>query len=96
MPEPIAVQHDATVQQFTARLGHDVALLHYRRQGATLDLYHTAVPPAFRGRGVAEQLCRAAFEYATQEHLTVIPSCPYISGAYLTRHPEYLPLTQPL
>ena len=94
MTDAVPVQHEAAARQFTARLGSDVAVLQYRRTGASLDLYHTEVPPAFRGRGVAESLCRAAFEYARQEHLTVIPSCPYIAGTYLHRHPEYLPLTR--
>jgi len=47
----------------------------------------------FRGRGIAEKLCKAAFEYAKQHQLTVIPSCSYISDAYLKRHPEYRSLT---
>ena len=66
----------------------------YRFHDQALELYHTYVPEVFRGRGVAEQLCQAAFEYATANNLTVIPSCSYIAGAYLKRHPEYEPLTK--
>ena len=94
MAEALTVQHDAAAQQFRVQLGNDVALLQYRRLDATLDLHHTEVPPAFRGRGIAEQLCRAAFEYAKEQQLKVVPSCPYIAGTYLKRHPEYEPLTR--
>ena len=47
----------------------------------------------FRGRGIAEQLCKAAFEHAKREQLTVLPSCSYIGEAYLKRHPEYESMT---
>ena len=66
----------------------------YRLAGKEMDLYHTYVPEVFRGRGVAEQLCKAGFEYAKANGLTVVPSCSYISGAYLKRHKEYEPLTR--
>lgn len=93
MAQPSTVAHDAAAHKFSIALeGHEAHLL-YRRAGTTIDFYFTFVPEAFRGRGCAEQLCRAAFEYAKAEHLTVIPSCPYISGPYLKRHPEYQPLT---
>lgn len=94
MAETLEVAHDEAGQRFLVRLGEHEALLRYRRAGRTLDFYHTYVPEAFRGRGVAEQLCRAGFEYAKAQGLAVIPSCPYISGAYLKRHPEYVELTK--
>ncbi len=88
------VIHDQTGKRFCVQLQGYEACLMYRRSGKELDLYHTYVPEVFRGRGVAERLCQAAFEHAKAEGLTVIPSCSYISGAYLKRHPEYEPLTK--
>ena len=88
------VEHDAAQQRFRVTLQGQEAFLAYRLTGKEMDLYHTFVPEAFRGRGLAERLCRAAFEYAKARHLTVIPSCPYISGAYLKRHAEYAPLVK--
>ena len=94
MAETVSVQHDLVGNRFYIALeGHEARLL-YRRAGKEIDLYHTYVPEVFRGRGLAEKLCQAAFEYAKQETLTVVPSCPYISTAYLRRHPEYAPLTK--
>ena len=94
MADETAAVHDEPGHRFCVTLqGYDACLM-YRRSGREIDLYHTYVPEVFRGRGVAERLCRAAFEYAKANHLTVIPSCSYISGAYLKRHPEYEPLTK--
>ena len=88
------VIHDQAGKRFCVQLQGYEACLMYRQSGKELDLYHTYVPEVFRGRGVAERLCQAAFEYAKASGLTVIPSCSYISGAYLKRHPEYEPLTK--
>jgi len=94
MAEPVTVRHEEAANRFCVRLqGYEACLL-YRRQGQEIDLYHTYVPEVFRGRGIAEQLCKAGFEYAKSNHLTVIPSCSYISDAYLKRHPEYEPLVK--
>ena len=94
MTEPIEVRHDAASRRFCVALEGYEACLMYRQSGKEIDLYHTYVPEVFRGKGMAEKLCKAAFEYAKAEGLTVIPSCSYISGAYLKRHPEFEPLTK--
>ena len=94
MTEPIEVLHDPASRRFCVALEGYEACLMYRQSGKELDLYHTYVPEVFRGKGMAEKLCKAAFEYAKAQGLTVIPSCSYVSGAYLKRHPEYEPLTK--
>jgi len=94
MTEPAEVLHDPAGSRFFIRLEGYEACLMYRLSGKELDLYHTYVPEVFRGRGMAEKLCKAAFEHAQANGLTVLPSCAYISGAYLKRHPEYEPLTK--
>jgi len=94
MAEELAVRHDDGGSRFCVTLQGYEACLMYRRSGKELELYHTYVPEVFRGRGIAERLCRAAFEYAKANRLTVTPTCSYISGAYLKRHPEYESLTR--
>lgn len=93
-PTPPPVEHDTASHRFRVTMDGFEACLMYRQQGKDLDLYHTYVPEAFRGRGIAERLCKAAFEHAKQQGLTVIPSCAYISDAYLKRHPEYEPIVR--
>ena len=94
MVSPGQVSHDQEAHRFCVKLEGYEACLMYRLTPGSIDLYHTYVPEVFRGRGVAEKLCQAAFEHAKAEGLTVIPSCSYVSGAYLKRHPEYEPLTK--
>jgi len=94
MADALTIVHDAPGARFCVRLEGYEACLMYRRAGCELDCYHTYVPETFRGRGIADRLCQAAFEYAKAHQLTVIPSCSYISEAYLKRHPEYVALTK--
>lgn len=53
-----------------------------------LDLYHTFTDPQHRGKGLAGQVVLAAFQYAAQHKHGIVPSCSYISRAFLTKHPE--------
>ncbi len=94
MTDAPQVIHDQKGQRFVIDLEGREAVLMYRASGKTLDFHHTFVPEVFRGRGLAEKLCQAGFEYAKANRFRVVASCPYISGAYLKRHPEYQPLTQ--
>lgn len=63
-------------------------MLEYRLDGKRMEIYHTEVPPALRGQGVAQKLARAALEWAQEEELKVIPSCSYVA-AYIQRNPKY-------
>ena len=51
MTNPLTVEHDVQGRRFCATLEGYEACLMYRLQGRELDLYHTYVPEAFRGRG---------------------------------------------
>jgi predicted GNAT family acetyltransferase len=86
------VAHNEALQRFEVDLGGgQTALLAYRRQNQTLNLFHTEVPPAWERQGIAAQLTKTALEYASSHGLTVVPTCPYVQ-AYLPDHPEYRPL----
>ena len=64
------------------------ASLQYRllnEEGAVVDCHHTHVPTEYRGAGIAERLCEAAFEYARASGLKVVPSCPYISDRFVPK-----------
>jgi hypothetical protein len=90
----VDVEHDETMTTFSVELEGAEAVLMYRHVGDdTLDFTDTYVPPQHRGRGVAAELARAAFEYAREHGYRVIPTCPYIT-TYLKRHPEYQELVQ--
>jgi hypothetical protein len=48
-----------------------------------MDMLHTFTSKRARGRGLAAVVTRAAFEYCTEEGLSVRPSCTYISERFM-------------
>ncbi|QHS51886.1 GNAT family N-acetyltransferase [Edaphobacter sp. 12200R-103] len=52
-----------------------------------ITLLRTEVPNELRGRGIAGELVRTAFEYAREHRLRVDVLCP-LAADYLKRHPE--------
>jgi len=93
MTEPDAnqsarVEHNAAAQQFELRLGNLLCLLQYRLNHGKMIVYHTEVPQPLQNRGLAEQMTKAALEYARAENMRVEPRCPYTAG-FLRQHPEY-------
>ncbi len=67
------------------------AVLDYRLDGDRMRITHTGVPAQLRGRGIAGELVRAAFDHARAQGLRVVPQCEY-AAAWLERHPAYADL----
>lgn len=91
MAEPVAptVVNNVAARQFEIHHPDGVAKLVYRYDpDGRLALVHTEVPPSLGGRGIGGLLAKTALEFARNEHLRVIPECPFVK-AYLARHPEY-------
>ena len=82
-----SVTHNEAKGQFEIALGNEKALLQYRRTDHSITLIHTEVPQPSRGRGLGNQLIRAALDYAHFNQLKVVPVCPFVK-AYLKKHPE--------
>ncbi|KAM6960841.1 protein NATD1 [Aplochiton taeniatus] len=85
----IRVEHDTNRRQFTVKLnGSDRALLLYDYVGKkTVDLQHTEVPEAYRGRGIAKHLVKAAMDFVVDEGLKAHLTCWYIQK-YVKENPE--------
>jgi len=82
------IEHDETGSRFVVHLDGDDAELAYTIVGPKLiDLQHTYVPASARGKGVAEALAEAAFEYARERGYRVVPTCPFVR-MWLRRHKE--------
>ena len=62
-----------------------MGVLLYERDGDVLDLYHTEVPPAYRGKGVAAHLAQAAFKYIQQNNLKMILTCTYLQHHHTSK-----------
>jgi predicted GNAT family acetyltransferase len=67
----------------------DKGFLSFEVAGGVLDMQHTFVDGSLRGQGIAGLLCTFGFEHCRAEKLQVRPSCSYISGNFLAKHPEY-------
>lgn len=83
------VEHDQDQKRFYVTLEGADAQLRYVIRGDVLDIMHVFVPPTHRGGGLASQVTKAAFEYAVENGYRVQPTCPYVSSAFVPRHPEY-------
>mgnify|MGYP001627661010 CR=1 FL=1 len=90
-PNPSAVRHLPTESRFEITVDGLQSVVDYTRAAGEMVLTHTYVPAALRGRGLAEQLVRAALEFARTEKVQVVPSCSYVA-TFIARHPEFQPL----
>ena len=87
----IEIRHNAASRRFEATVDNLLCRCDYRMHGDTMMLVHTEVPPQLERRGFASMLVRAAFDYARQNGLDVLPVCSFVS-AWVRRHPEVEPL----
>ena len=84
----------ATQGRFEIERDGQVSYLAYELDGQQgISLLHTEVPVALRGRGIAGELSRMAFEYAKDNDLKVEVICPVVYH-FLNQHPEYKPLVR--
>jgi uncharacterized protein len=67
----------------------EVAYLEFDLDGSGwMTLWHTEVPPALRGRGVADMLAKTALEYARDNKLKIDVICPVVLN-FLAKNPEF-------
>ena len=59
----------------------------YRLSPGLVTIFHTGVPRALQGRGVAAALVATALAWVREQGLKVRPSCSYVA-LYMRRHPE--------
>ena len=79
----------ATKGQFQIEQGGEISFLAYEVDDeGWISLLHTQVPPALRGRGIANELAQMGLEYARSHQLKVDVVCPIVFH-YLNKHPEY-------
>jgi uncharacterized protein len=78
-----------TRSRFEVEEGGEVAYLEFDTDNqGWMTIWHTEVPPAIRGHGVAAELTQTAFEHAKQNNLRVDVICP-IAADFAAKHPEY-------
>lgn len=89
-PNPL-VTNNRDEHRYEVKIDEQLAVLTYKLQAGRIVFLHTGVPPTLEGRGIAHQLASFALEDACEQHLTVVPVCPFVAS-YIRRHQEYLPL----
>jgi uncharacterized protein len=82
------IRHQANEQRFEALIDGQLARCDYRQDGDLMRIFHTEVPRALQGRGIAAALVEAAFRHAQRHQLRVQPQCSYVR-VYLQRHPQW-------
>ena len=94
MSAPIPVQHNPGTSRYEAVVDGHLSVCEYGLNGDRMVFTHTLVPPELRGRGVAEQLVRAALADARAAGRKVVPQCSYVAK-FIERHREYQDLVAP-
>jgi uncharacterized protein len=78
----------STMSRFEITEDGQTAWLEFELDGAGwMTIWHTEVPETLRGRGLATELVKSAFDYAKANELRVDVICP-IALRYLHEHPE--------
>ena len=78
------ITHDTARQQFSALIqdpdneDHQAVLEYHLTGDGMIDFHRTYVPPAFRGKGMAEKLVRQGLAWAKSQGYEVRASCPYV------------------
>ena len=96
MAKSIEIRHEPQKLHFVAYLDGVAtdAVLEYRPlDERRLEFYTTYTPTQLRGRGIGGRLVKAALEYARENNLRVVPSCPFVARI-IKRNPEYAELTE--
>ncbi len=82
------VIHEKENERFVIYLEGNEVYVEYTMTEEKINLYHTYTHPALRGKGLAAQVVRAAFEFAKENNLKVIPTCSYVQS-FIAKNDEY-------
>jgi predicted GNAT family acetyltransferase len=88
---PNTVRDNPALHRFELDAEGLVAFSNYKRDGKTLTIMHTEVPPALNGRGIGSALARGLLDIARAQGMKVVPLCHFIA-TYIAKHPEYADL----
>lgn len=71
--------------------GEVAGFAEYHRRGDTWSFTHTAVEPAYGGRGLGSVLVRGALDAVRAQSGSVLPHCPFVRS-WLEKHPDQVDL----
>ncbi|MGV3539329.1 MAG: GNAT family N-acetyltransferase [Rufibacter sp.] len=82
------ISNNEAQKRFETTVDGHLAVVEYRLMPGIITVLHTKVPEALGGRGIAAALTKHVLEHVENQHLELVPLCPYMK-AYLQKHPEY-------
>jgi len=84
----LEIEHDTRRNVFKIHLGSGTAKLKYRYVSPHIvELFHTEVPPEYRGRGIGAKLAQTAFAFVLEKDLHMNVSCLFLQR-YLAENPR--------
>ena len=83
------IEHDDMAQKFFTEVNGEEALIAYTRINDSLNLHFLIAP----NPDVAEELCKAAFEYAKGNGLKIISSSEFVDE-FVEKNPAYKALLE--
>ena len=84
----LEVKHDKDSERFVTEVEGYEAYLSYNLFNDKIDLSYAYTPAELRGRGIAKIVVEHALNYAKENKLKVIPTCPYVQ-AFVERNNNY-------
>jgi uncharacterized protein len=82
------VIHEKENERFVIYLDGNEVYVEYTLEDKEINLYHTYTHPALRGKGLAALVVKAAFEFAKENNLKVIPTCSYVQ-AFVRKNEQF-------
>ena len=83
------IRHDPENGRFVADIGGEEATLEYTvRADDVLDYRRTFTPPPLRGQGIAKAVVLFGLDYARDNGIKIIPTCPYVAKV-IRENPDY-------
>jgi len=83
------IQHDPDGGQFFVEMEHGKAELDYEwLDSSSVNFSHVFVPPQDRLAGAGAKVVLHALDWARENHLSVVPGCPF-ARRVMNEHPEY-------
>lgn len=85
------IHQNVAEKRFELNMEGKTAIVEYDLFDDRIAFLHTEVPPQLEGRGIGSALAKYVLDYASANHMKVLPLCPFIKS-YMDRHEEYASL----
>lgn len=76
------IEHEENERRGAFTIGDDAKMDYRRPSEDVMDVHHTYVDPAQRGRGLAQELFHEMVRYARGEERKVIPTCSFVASMF--------------